>query len=218
MNSEVELRKSLMIKSDFLFIEFLTSYPTKSTFIKFPARLQEDVETIQYALDRPQKIRFILHSTMTSHYSEALGNLVENLRMMKLQLRPNKIQDLEFNQIPARPYHVTKRRNLLNSGKEYYKAYRTQNNGINCYWNVKHCIFTYPANLWTLPPRNPQITNLQPYKPYTPDLITPYETNEKKRTLIPMRIGATNFFMVLTAYKHVGEKIHPISTQFPLDC
>ena len=29
---------------------------------------------------------------------------------------------------------------------------------------------------------------------------------------------ATNSFMVFTAYKHVSQKIHPVSTQFPEDC
>ena len=28
----------------------------------------------------------------------------------------------------------------------------------------------------------------------------------------------TNSYTILTAYKQVGKKIHPVSTQFPIDC
>jgi len=47
---------------------------------------------------------------------------------------------------------------------------------------------------------------------------TLYRLDENDECIICPTYDSTNSYLILTAYKHVGKKIQPVSTQFPIDC
>jgi len=86
--------------------------------------------------------------------------------------------------------------------------------------SMVHCLIKVgmvTANPWALPCRNPIMLELNNY---IDEYDTPYESNDDDDYIIFPTNDTTlpKPFMVFTAYKRVDKKIHPVSTQFPMDC
>ena len=94
---------------------------------------------------------------------------------------------------------------------------------LNCIadpsWNIKEFIFHHSRSQWTLPKRldfNEIELLLENF--IITDQDTLYRTDEDDEYIIYPTHNSANSYLVLTAYKWVGKKIHPVSTQFSMDC
>jgi hypothetical protein len=110
------------------------------------------------------------------------------------------------------PGHITNPLNLINS---------TRGRVLSCIadlnWNIKEFIFCYSRSQWTLPKGlDFNESELLPDK----FIMTDQDDllDEDDEYIIYPTLDTANSYLIFTAYKRVGKKIHPVSTQFPIDC
>ena len=98
-----------------------------------------------------------------------------------------------------------------------------QDRVLNCIvdlnWDIKEFIFHNPRSQWTLPQRldfEEIELELDTFIMTNQDDL--YRLHEDDEYIMLPTHNSTDSYLVLTAYKCVGKKIHPVSTQFPTDC
>jgi hypothetical protein len=206
---------------DFKSIKFPAPYLSELPFIKFPAKSRKSALLTgqsHYVFRNPisqnkvstLNVKSTSHST--SHGPEAIGNPAECSRTLNLKLRNEVNKPYNLIKFPATPGHTTNPLNLINS---------TRGRVLSCIadlnWNIKEFIFRYSRSQWTLPKGlDFNESELLPDKfimTNQDDLL-----DEDDEYIIYPTLDTANSYLIFTAYKRVGKKIHPVSTQFPIDC
>ena len=219
------LKMNLDFNLDFKSIKFPVPYPSKLTFIMFPAKSRTvyALLTGQYYCNtfqnpilqyKVQTLSVKLTRHLTSHGSEAIRSLAEYSKNLnwKLQSEANKL--FKLIKFPVTPGH-----NIDSPKLTYSKWGRVLNCIAGSSWNIREFIFCHSRSQWTLPKRlDFNEIELQPENFIITDQDTLYRTDEDDEYIIYPTHNSANSYLVLTAYKQVGKKIHPVSTQFPMDC
>ena len=222
MNFDFYFSNDFKMNLDFKSIKFPAPYLTELPFIKFPAKSRKSaLLTGQSHYNMFQKpilqnkvstlnVKSTSHST--SHGPETIGNPAEYSRTLKLRLRNEANKPYNLIKFPATPGHTTNLLNLINS---------TRGRVLSCIadlnWNIKEFIFRYSRSQWTLPKGlDFNESELLPDK----FIMTNQDTllDEDDEYIIYPTLDTANSYLIFTAYKRVGKRIHPVSTQFPIDC
>jgi transposase InsO family protein len=222
MNFNFYFSNDLKMNLDFKFIKFPAPYLSELPFIKFPAKSrksallmgQSHYDTFRNPISQNKVSTLNVKSTShsTSHGPEAIGNPAECSRTLNLRLRNEANKPYNLIKFPATPGHTTNPLNLINS---------TRGRVLSCIadlnWNIKEFIFRHSRSQWTLPKRlDFNESELLPDK----FIMTDQDTllDEDDEYVIYPTLDTANSYLIFTAYKRVGKKIHPVSTQFPIDC
>ena len=116
-------------------------------------------------------------------------------------------------------FPVTARHTIIPSNLTYSKWGRVLTCIADLNWNIKEFIFCYSRCQLTLPKRlDFNESELLPETFIMSDQNALYGLAKDDEYIICPTHDSTNFYMIFTAYKQVGKKIHPVSTQFPIDC
>ena len=209
---------------DFKFIKFPAPHPSELLFIKFPAKSRINAlltgqsycntfqnPILQYKV-QTLSVRWTSHST--SHGPEAIGSTSEYLRTLNLRTRKEANKPFKLIKFPTTPRHAINPLNLINPKQD-----RVLNCIADLNWKIKEFIFHYSSSQWTVP-KNLDFneSELQPDQFIMTDQDALYGLDEDDEYIICPTHNSANSYLILTAYKRVGKKIHPVSTQFPIDC
>jgi hypothetical protein len=222
MNFDFYFSNNFKMNLDFKSIKFPTPYLSELPFIKFPAKSrksalltgQSHYDTFRNPISQNKVSTLNVKSTShsTSHSPEAIGNPAECSRTLNLRLRNEANKPYNLIKFPTTPGHTTNLLNLINS---------TRGRVLSCIadlnWNIKEFIFHNSRSQWTLPKRlDFNESELLPDK----FIMTHQDTllDEDDEYIIYPTLDTANSYLIFTAYKRVGKKIHPVSTQFPIDC
>ena len=223
-NLATRLSEIFIKTSNFIFIKFPTSSPSQLTFIKFPAKPLSDagiIDQVQNCEPRLQlEFKQQMDAKLTSHSSEATGILAEIKRTahsLNQALTNCNSQPHEFP-VPLGQWIAW--RKLVNSDHCLNSVKMTWAKILESTWSIKQHVFKCPANPWALPCRNPRMLEYNLGNNYIDEYDTPYELNDDDNYIIIPTYDTMlpKPSMVFTAYKCVGQKIHPVLTQFPVDC
>ena len=114
---------------------------------------------------------------------------------------------------------MTARHTIILPNLTYSKRGRVLSCIADLNWNIKEFIFCYSKYQLILPKRlDFNKSELLPKTFIMSDQDALYGLAEDDKYIICPIHDSTNFYMILTAYKRVGKKIHPVSTQFPINC
>jgi hypothetical protein len=222
MNFDFYFSNDFKMNLDFKSIKFPAPYPSELPFIKFPAKSRKsalltgqshyDVFRNPISQNKVSTLNVKSTSHSTSHGPEAIGNPAECSRTLNLRLRNEANKPYNLIKFPATPGHTTNPLNLINS---------TRGRVLSCIadlnWNIKEFIFCYSRSQWTLPKElDFNESELLPDKFIMTDQDTLLDKDDEY--IIYPTLDTANSYLIFTAYKRVGKKIHPVSTQFPIDC
>ena len=215
----------LKMNLDFKSIKFPAPYPSELPIIKFPAISRIVLALLMgqshhYTFRHPilqykvQTLSVRSTSNSTSHGPEAIGSPAEYSTTLNLRLRNEANKPFKLIKFPATAGHT-----IIPSNFTYSKRGRVLSCIADLNWNIKEFIFRYSRCQWTLPKRiDFNESELLPETFIMSDQGALYGLAEDDEYIICPTHDSTNSYMILTAYKRVGKKIHPVSTQFPIDC